>query len=134
LATTEAPLSDAVKRVILNSDGSDTDLTEIPDIIAGRVWPGAYARSWRNALIREWSGREWELRQRRPAVAAATATARARDEVEQMPILFGQDAGLIAAIEPASGVVARIVREAIAVLGQGAGLRDAAGEPGSAER
>lgn len=137
LATTEAPISNAVKRVILNSDGSDTDLTEIPDIIAGRVWPGAYARSWRNALIREWSGREWELRQRRPAVAAATATARARDEVEQMPILFGQDAGLIAAIEPASGVVARIVREAIAVLAQGAGLidvRDAAGEPGSAER
>ena len=51
-----------------------------------------------------------------------------------MPILFGQDAGLIAAIEPASGVVARIVREAIAVLGQGPGLLDAAGEPGSAER
>jgi NAD(P)H-dependent flavin oxidoreductase YrpB (nitropropane dioxygenase family) len=134
LATAEAPISDAVKRVILNSDGSDTDLTEIPDIIAGRVWPGAFARSWRNALIREWSGREWELRQRRPAVAAANATARATDDVEHMPILFGQDAGLIAAIEPASVVVERIVREAVALLGQGAGLLTAAGEPGSAER
>jgi NAD(P)H-dependent flavin oxidoreductase YrpB (nitropropane dioxygenase family) len=119
LATMEAPIPDAVKQVIVASDGQDTDLTEIPDIVSGRVWPGAFARAWRNAFIRQWSGREWELRQRLPEAAGAVAAARAAVDVDQMPILFGQDAGLIASIEPVAEVVARIVSEAGALLGAG---------------
>src|SRR5919107_360765 len=110
LATQEASVPDGVKQAILASDGHDTDLTEIPDIITARVWPGAFARTWRNGLLREWSGREWELRQRQPEVAAHIATARAAGDYDRVPLLFGQDAGLIATIEPAAEVVARIVR------------------------
>ncbi len=113
LATDEAPIPDAVKQVIIESDGSDTDLTEIPDIISGRVWPGAFARSWRNDLIKEWSGREWELRQRLPEVAAGVADARAATDVDWMPILFGQDAGLITLIEPTSVLMERIAADAL---------------------
>lgn len=113
LATHEAPIPDAVKQVIIESDGSDTDLTEIPDIISGRVWPGAFARSWRNALIKEWSGREWELRQRLPEVAARAAEARAATDVDWMPILFGQDAGLITSIEPVAALMERIAADAL---------------------
>lgn len=120
LATREAPISDAVKQVILDSDGHDTDLTEIPDIISGRAWPGAFARTWRNALNREWSGREWELRQRLPAVVAAVAAARAAGDLERVPILFGQDAGLITAIEPVNDVVQGMVRQASDLLGPNA--------------
>lgn len=116
LATREATVADGVKQAILASDGHDTDLTEIPDIVTGRVWPGAFARTWRNGLLREWSGREWELRQRRPDVAAQIATARAAGDYDRVPILFGQDAGLIATIEPAAEVVARIVHEARAIM------------------
>lgn len=112
LATVEAPIPSVVKEVIVQSDGYDTDLTEIPDIVSGRVWPGAWARSWRNAFIREWSGREWELRKRRPEAQAAVAAARAAGDVERMPILFGQDAGLIREIEPVQSLVERIVRDA----------------------
>jgi NAD(P)H-dependent flavin oxidoreductase YrpB (nitropropane dioxygenase family) len=112
LATVEAPIPDGAKAVLVASDGHDTDLTEIPDIISGRVWPGALARTWRNGLVREWSGREWELRLRRPEVAAAVAAARAAGDYDQVPILFGQDAGLIDTIEPVAVVMERIVREA----------------------
>lgn len=116
LATEEASVADGVKHAILASDGHDTDLTEIPDIVTARVWPGAFARAWRNGLLREWSGREWELRQRRPEVAAHIATARAAGDHDHVPILFGQDAGLIATIEPAADVVVHIVREARAII------------------
>ena len=119
LATIEAPLPEAVKQVIVASDGHDTDLTEIPDVASGRVWPGALARAWRNAFIREWAGREWELRQRRPEAAAAVAAARAAVDVDHMPLLFGQDAGLINAIEPVDALIARIVAEASALVGPG---------------
>jgi NAD(P)H-dependent flavin oxidoreductase YrpB (nitropropane dioxygenase family) len=112
LATPEAPLHPNFKQAILASDGHDTDLTEIPDLITGRVWPGAFARTWRNALIREWAGREWQVRQQRPRIAAEVAAARAAGDAERTPLLFGQDAGLIDTIEPAGDLIARIVREA----------------------
>jgi NAD(P)H-dependent flavin oxidoreductase YrpB (nitropropane dioxygenase family) len=112
LATVEAPIPDGAKQVILDSDGHDTDLTEIPDLISGRVWPGALARTWRNEVVRQWSGREWELRLRRPEVAAAVAAARTAGDYDQIPILFGQDAGLIDTIEPVAVLIERIVREA----------------------
>jgi NAD(P)H-dependent flavin oxidoreductase YrpB (nitropropane dioxygenase family) len=118
LATPEAPLHPHFKQAILASDGHDTDLTEIPDLITGRVWPGAMARTWRNALLQKWAGREWQLRQQRPQVAAEVAAARAAGDAEHTPLLFGQDAGLIEAIEPAGEVVARLVREAHALITQ----------------
>ena len=40
LATNEAPLPDGYKRAIVESDGHDTLITEIPDIVSGTVWPG----------------------------------------------------------------------------------------------
>jgi NAD(P)H-dependent flavin oxidoreductase YrpB (nitropropane dioxygenase family) len=116
LATPEAPLHPHFKQAILASDGHNTDLTEIPDLITGRVWPGALARTWRNTLIRGWSGREWLLRQQRPRVAAEVAAARAVGDADHTPLLFGQDAGLIDEIEPAGDIIARIVREAHAVI------------------
>jgi nitronate monooxygenase len=81
-----------------------------------RVWLGAFARVWRNDLIRRWSGREWEVRQRRAEIAAQVAAARAEENVQEVPLLFGQDAGLTHSIEPAGEVVLRIVREAEAIL------------------
>lgn len=116
LATVEAPIPDAVKEVIVASDGHDTDLTETPDIVSGRVWPGAFARAWRNDFIKAWAGREWELRQRLPEAAAAVAAARTALDVDNMPILFGQDAGLISAVEPVGPLIERLVSDAHALL------------------
>ena len=72
LATNEAPLPDGYKRAIVESDGHDTLITEIPDIVSGTVWPGAYARVRRNGFIEEWLGRELapELAFEYPTIAA----------------------------------------------------------------
>src|SRR5260370_25102470 len=62
LATPEAPLPNVYKQAIVDSDGHDTLLTELPDVIAGQVWPGAFARVLRTPFIQEWLGREGAVR------------------------------------------------------------------------
>jgi NAD(P)H-dependent flavin oxidoreductase YrpB (nitropropane dioxygenase family) len=51
LATKESPLHPNFKQAVLDSDGHDTVLTEIPDIARANVWPAAMARARRNAFI-----------------------------------------------------------------------------------
>ncbi len=116
LATTEAPLPDGYKRAIVESDGHDTLLTEIPDIANGRVWPGAYARVRRNAFIRQWLGREGELRRRQRETLAELQAARAAGDADHGSLLIGQDAGLIDSIEPAGALVERLAADAEAAL------------------
>jgi NAD(P)H-dependent flavin oxidoreductase YrpB (nitropropane dioxygenase family) len=117
LATDEGPLHPNFKQAIVASDGHDTTLTEIPDLASGSTWPGAFSRTWRNAFVAEWSGREAELRRRRGEVARDVARARADGDVQHVPLLFGQDAGLIDSILPAGEVVHRLVEEARAIIG-----------------
>lgn len=116
LATRESPLHPNFKQAVLDSDGHDTVLTEIPDIARATVWPGAMARSRRNAFIERWAGREWELRARQPEVAAALDRARDTGDADNASLLIGQDAGLIHDIPPAGEIVERIVAEAEALL------------------
>lgn len=118
LATQEAPIPDSFKRALLASDGANTLLTEIPDIATSRVWPGAFARVARNHFIEDWIGREGELRRQRLDALERTRQARASDDADYGILYTGQSAGLIAAIEPAADVVARIVREAESLLRQ----------------
>src|SRR5207253_3196786 len=101
LATPEAPLPAGYKQAIVESDGHDTFLTEIPDIAQGRVWPGAMSRVRRNRFIERWAGREWEVRQRRTEINQAMTEARARDDGEEYHLSMGQTAGLIHDIVPA---------------------------------
>jgi len=116
LATKESPLHPNFKQAVLDSDGHDTVLTEIPDIARASVWPGAMARARRNAFIERWAGREWELRARQPEAAAAVERARETGDADNASLLIGQDAGLIHDIPPAGEIVERIVAEAEALL------------------
>jgi NAD(P)H-dependent flavin oxidoreductase YrpB (nitropropane dioxygenase family) len=122
LATPEAPVADGFKQAILESDGHDTILTEIPDVARGRVWPGAYSRVVRNRLIETWAGREGELRARRAEVGAAMVRAFQAGDAAGAPLFIGQDAGLIDAIVPAAEIVQRMVAEAEAVLSRAAAM------------
>jgi len=116
LATTESPWPPSYKRAIIESDGHDTELTEIPDIASGAVWPGAFDRARRNLLIAEWAGRENELRRRRADVAAAIARAAREDDADRGELNFGQSAGLIDGIESCADVVRGLSAEAEEVL------------------
>lgn len=118
LATDESPLHPNFKQAIVDSDGHDTALSEIPDIAAGQVWPGAMIRSRRNRFIERWAGREWALRQHRAEAHARLQAARKNGDVEEASLSMGQDAGLIHDIVPAAEVVRRIAEEAEHILTQ----------------
>src|SRR3989304_47597 len=81
-----------------------------------KLWPGARARSRRNAFIERWAGREWELRARQPEVAAALQRALETGDADNASLLIGQDAGVIHDIPPAGEPRGRIVAEAEALL------------------
>jgi len=116
LATKESPLHPNFKQAILDSDGHDTLLTEIPDVARGSVWPGAMSRVRRNAFIERWAAREWALRARQPEAAAALERARQVGDVDNAVLFIGQDAGLIHDVPSAGDIVERIVTDAEGLL------------------
>jgi NAD(P)H-dependent flavin oxidoreductase YrpB (nitropropane dioxygenase family) len=116
LASDESKMHPNFKKAILKSDGHDTVLTEIPDLAAGTVWPGAMSRAQRNAFIKNWTGREWEIRQNQKEVEATVMTARKEGDADNAPLSFGQDAGLIDDIIPVKDIVLRIVKEAEGIM------------------
>jgi NAD(P)H-dependent flavin oxidoreductase YrpB (nitropropane dioxygenase family) len=116
LATVESPLHPNFKQAIVDSDGHDTQLSEIPDIAAGQVWPGAMTRSRRNRFVERWAGREWALRQHRVEAIEKLRAAREAGDVEEGPLSMGQDAGLIHDIPPAADIVRRIAQEAEEIM------------------
>jgi NAD(P)H-dependent flavin oxidoreductase YrpB (nitropropane dioxygenase family) len=116
LASKESPLHANFKQAILDSDGHDTQLTEIPDRAAGLVWPGALSRSRRNGFLDRWAGREWAMRQHRAAAFAAVLEARKNGDSDNAPLPMGQDAGLIHDLPPAGDIVRRIAQEAEEIL------------------
>jgi NAD(P)H-dependent flavin oxidoreductase YrpB (nitropropane dioxygenase family) len=116
MATPEAPIAQGYKEAIVEHDGHDTFLTEIPDIAQGRVWPGAMSRVARNRFIERWAGREWEVRQRRAEIGKAMTQARANGDKDESSLSMGQTAGLINDIAPAGQVVERIAAEAEAII------------------
>ena len=116
MATPEAPIHANFKRAIVESDGHDTVLTEIPDLASQRVWPGAMSRAKRNKFIERWAGREWALRQDAGEVGKQAAAARAAGDVDNASISYGQDAGLIESIKSVKEVVQDIVAEAEGII------------------
>jgi len=132
LATPESPAPAGFKRTLLESDGHDTLLTEIPDIAAGRVWPGAMSRVRRNRFVERWAGREWELRQRRDQLGPALNEARRRDDTEEYTLGTGQTAGLITNLKPAADIVREIVDEAESIITTR--LAEMRGQPTAAHR
>jgi NAD(P)H-dependent flavin oxidoreductase YrpB (nitropropane dioxygenase family) len=116
LASVESPIHQNYKQAIVDSDGHDTMLTEIPDIAAAWHWPGAMSRSRRNRFIERWAGREWELRKNQAAVHAAVKEARLRGDVDEAPLAFGQDAGLIHDVLPAAEIIEQMVRQARQII------------------
>ena len=116
LATKESPLHPNFKQAVIDSDGHDTVLTEIPDVARASFWPGAMARSRRNAFIERWAGREWQLRAQQREVAAALMKAVETGDADNAALLIGQDAGLIHDILPAGLVVERMAADAAALL------------------
>jgi len=116
LASEECGLHPSYKQAILDSDGHDTLLSEIPDIAAGQIWPGAMSRVGRNRFVERWASREWAIRENLSAVQQRIAQARQSGDRDESPLFYGQDAGLIKDLPPAAQIVERLVAEAEEIL------------------
>jgi nitronate monooxygenase len=108
--------------VLLRSDGHDTLLSPVPDLLAGAIWPGAYGRAVRNRLIETWTGREGQLMARRGELFRAAVGARQAGDTEASVVWAGQSAGLITSIEAAGELIEQIVRDADRVIRERAEL------------
>lgn len=116
MATPEAPIHPNFKQAIVESDGHDTVLTEIPDLASQRVWPGAMSRAQRNGFVQRWAGREWALRQNAQEIGRQVSAARAAGDINNASLSFGQDAGLIDSIKSVREVIRDTISEAEAII------------------
>lgn len=120
LATPEAvEVHDIHKRLIVDSDGTDTVFTRAYDIVSGLPWPASIGeRVRRNRFTDEWAEREAELRVRRGELAdgGAVNPFEAAPDPETSQVLYGESAGFVNAIRPASEVVQIISDEAERIL------------------
>ena len=116
LATTESPVHDALKRAIVASDGTDTIVTDVGDVMMGGDWPGAMARVARNRLIERWLGRPNEVRRRREELVGRMRDERRKGNIDEAIVYWGQSAALIDEIVPAGQVVEEMARDAESIL------------------
>jgi nitronate monooxygenase len=118
LATPEAvEVHDVHKRLIVESDGSDTVFTRAYDIASGLPWPAPIGeRVRRNRYTDEWAEREAELRASPPAPAGRANPFEDPPDPDTDAVLYGQGAGAVTAIRPAGEVLRGICDEAEAVL------------------
>jgi NAD(P)H-dependent flavin oxidoreductase YrpB (nitropropane dioxygenase family) len=116
LATTESPLHDAFKRLIVESDGTDTIVTDLADVMLGVDWPGAVERIARNRVVERWLGRTNELRRRRDETLSVMRQARRAGDTDEAIVYYGQSAALIDEVKPAGHVVAEMIREAESIM------------------
>nr|WTB35957.1 nitronate monooxygenase [Streptomyces sp. NBC_00830] len=120
LATPEAvEVHDIHKRLIVESDGSDTVWTQAYDIVSGMPWPATIgARVRRNRFTDEWSERQATLRDRKEEFEPTEDVNpfEAPPDPDTGMILYGQSASLVDAVRPAAEVVRAVSDEAEAIL------------------
>jgi nitronate monooxygenase len=120
LATPEAvEVPDINKRLIVDSDGTDTVFTRAYDIMSGLPWPASIGeRVRRNRFTDEWSERVAELRARRAELveAAAANPSEVAEGLETREVLYGQSAGFVNDIRPAADVVRTVSEDAEHIL------------------
>jgi nitronate monooxygenase len=118
LATPEAvEVHDVHKRLIVESDGTDTVFTRAYDIASGLPWPAAIGeRMRRNAYTDTWAEREAELRNQPPAAPTRANPFEDPPDPDNDAVLYGQGAGAVTSIRPAGEVLRNICDEAEAIL------------------
>jgi nitronate monooxygenase len=122
-ATQEALVKPSLHQAALAANGDATVRQSVLDIVRQRPWPTRYTgRVLRNDLVKEWLGRETELRTDVAPVAERYAEAAIAGDAAVAATIVGECVGLIDKIEPAGPLVERIAAEAERLLKRGAAL------------
>lgn len=118
-ASQEALPADAAKQQAVKAGGDDTARSPIFDVLRRKDWPAEYDfRALRNALHREWEGREDELRANPEAARAAFDAAVAAGDYTGANVTVGEVTGLIHDLPPAGDILRQIASEAEQLLGR----------------
>ena len=121
-ASNEALVKERHHRAILETDGDGTVRTRVADIARQIPWPrGFTARIRRNAFTYRWHGREDELERNVAIEGPRYRQAFAQGDPENTGVWFGEAAGFIHIIEPATVIVERMAAEAAALLARRGG-------------
>ena len=122
-ASQEALPAEAAKQQAVKASGDDTARSPIFDVLRRKNWPAEYDfRALRNALHREWEGREAELRASPDAARAAFDAAVTAADFSGANVTVGEVAGLIHDLPPAGEILRQIVREAERLLSGASGF------------
>jgi nitronate monooxygenase len=122
-ATTEALVAKYLHVAALAADGDSTVRQSVLDIVRQRAWPSRYTgRVLRNELVKEWLGREEELRADVKPIVDRYAEAAKIGDARVVATIVGEAIGLIETIEPAGIIVERLASEAERLLCAGARL------------
>ncbi|MBI5265047.1 MAG: nitronate monooxygenase [Bradyrhizobium sp.] len=121
-ASSDALVHRRHQEAIVEANGDGTIRTTVVDIARQIPWPrGFTARVRRNAFVQRWHGRENELEQNAAIEGPRYRQAFAEGDPDNTGVWFGEAAGLIGAIEPASVIVKRMAADAADLLAGHAG-------------
>ncbi len=119
-ASTEALVAKRHHDAIVEATGDETIRTTTPDIARQIRWPrGFTARVRQNTFTQRWHGREDDLEASIKVEGPKYRMAFAEGDPDNTGVWFGEAAGIIRSVDSAGEIVARIVREAEALLSQG---------------
>jgi nitronate monooxygenase/enoyl-[acyl-carrier protein] reductase II len=116
LATAEAPIPDAWKRLIVDSAESTTVRSAAFDRALAMPWPGAEVRAIRNEFLTDWGDRPEEAAAHAAELGPRIFTALATADLTTFPPMAGQGVGVITDVVPAGEIVRRTMAEAEAAL------------------
>ena len=120
-ATAEGLAPATAKELATRTDGDGTARSAIFDVLRRKDWPAEYDfRALRNALHREWEGREAELRADPDSARAAFDAAVAAGDFAGANVTVGEATGLIRDVPGARDVLRRIANDAEARLAMSA--------------
>jgi nitronate monooxygenase len=112
-AAKEALVKEPHHNAILETNGDGTLRTRVADIARQIPWPkGFTARIRRNAFTDRWHGRENELEANVATEGPRYRKAFTEGDPDNTAVWFGEAAGLIHTIEPASVIIERMVADA----------------------
>jgi nitronate monooxygenase len=122
-ASNEALVAKRHHEAIIATGGDGTLRTSVVDIVRQLPWPrGFTARVRRNAFTERWHGHEELLANNAAVEGPAFKQAFAEGDPDNTAVWFGEAAGLIDAVEPASVIVERMARDAAGLLAGRAGV------------
>ena len=112
-ASDESLASGNAKQAAVDGSGDDTERSSVFDMARGLDWPADWnIRTMSNSFTDRWSSDIGGLRQNLAGEQARFEAARAADDIDIAPVIVGEAADLIRAIDPAQDTLHRMIAQA----------------------